>query len=83
LLDQYVGRYTVPPSILTISREGNHLSVKQDEEPDKIEIFPESDKDFFAKIMDIWMTFETNNQGKVSAVILHTGGADISAKRIE
>jgi CubicO group peptidase (beta-lactamase class C family) len=83
LLDQYIGRYSVPPSVLTISKEGNHLSVKQDEEPDKIDIFPESDKDFFAKIMDIWMTFDTDKQGKVSAIILHSGGTDIRAKRIE
>ncbi|HEV8131396.1 MAG TPA: serine hydrolase [Acidobacteriota bacterium] len=83
LLDQYVGRYTIPPNILTITKDGNHLLVQQDEDPTKIEIFPESERDFFAKIMDIWMTFETDSQGRATALIVHTGGTNLRAKRVE
>src|SRR2546421_11717115 len=44
LFDRYVGRYTIPPTIITIMRDGNHLFVQQDEEPSKVEVFPESDR---------------------------------------
>jgi hypothetical protein len=83
LLDRYVGRYTIPPSTITITRNGNSLIAQQDEEPLKLELFPESERDFFAKVMDLWMTFETDSQGRATALILHTGGADLRAKRIE
>jgi len=33
--------------------------------------------------MDIWMTFETDSQGRATTLILHTGGTDLRAKRIE
>lgn len=83
LFDRYLGRYTIPPNILTITRDGNHLFVQQDDEPTKIEIFPESDGDFFAKIMDVWMTFETDSQGRATTLIIHMGGTNLRAKRIE
>jgi len=83
LLDRYIGRYTIPPNILTITREGNHLFAQQDEDPTKIELFPESERDFFAKIMDIWMTFETDSRGRATVLIVHTGGMNLRAKRIE
>jgi CubicO group peptidase (beta-lactamase class C family) len=41
LLDRYVDRYGEPPNlILTIRREGDHLSVQENQEP-KQELFPE------------------------------------------
>jgi len=83
LLDRYVGRYTIPPTTITITRDGNRLTAQQDGEPLKIELFPETERDFFAKIMDIWMTFEIDGQGRATALILHTGGTDLRAKRIE
>jgi len=83
LFDRYVGRYAVSPdTILTVIRDGNHLFVQQDQEP-KIEVFPESERDFFAKIMDVWMTFETGSEGRATALIVHVNGADIRAKRVE
>ena len=35
-----------------------------------VELFPESERDFFAKSMDIWMTFETDTEGRATALIL-------------
>jgi CubicO group peptidase (beta-lactamase class C family) len=83
LLDRYVGRYSVPPDIiLTIRREGNHLSVQENDEP-KQDLFPESDTDFFSTTADDVYTFEVDGQGHTSAMTLHTGGNDISIKRIK
>jgi D-alanyl-D-alanine-carboxypeptidase/D-alanyl-D-alanine-endopeptidase len=47
----------------------------------KIEIFPESTKDFFLKVIDAQITFVTDSQGKATELILHQGG-DHTAKRV-
>lgn len=84
LFDRYVGRYTIPPDIFfTITRDGNRLFLQQEGEPLKIEIFPESDRDYFAKIMEFWMTFETDSQGRATALIIRPGAMNLRAKRVE
>jgi CubicO group peptidase (beta-lactamase class C family) len=83
VLDRYVGRYGLPPDlILTVRREGDHLSVQENEEP-KQDLLPESETDFFSTASEDVMTFESDSQGKVTAMVLHADGKDISIKRIE
>ncbi len=83
LLDRYVGRYGTPPDlILVIRREGDHLSVQENDEP-KQELFGESDRDFFAKVNDDAYTFEVDAQGRVTSMTLHADGRDIPIKRID
>jgi len=83
VLESYVGRYGEPPNlILTVRREGDHLSVQENDEP-KQDVFPESEKDFFSKVADDVLTFETDSQGRATRMILHTGGRDIPIKRID
>jgi CubicO group peptidase (beta-lactamase class C family) len=83
LLDGYVGRYGVPPNlILTVTREGSHLFVRENDEP-KDELFAESARQFFSKAADDVFTFEVDSQGRATKMILHTGGKDIPIKRID
>jgi CubicO group peptidase (beta-lactamase class C family) len=83
VLERYVGRYGVPPNIiLTVRREGDHLSVQENDEP-KQDLMPESETDFFSTTSDDTMTFQTDSQGRVTAMILHADGKDIPIKRIE
>jgi CubicO group peptidase (beta-lactamase class C family) len=87
ILDRYVGRYSIPPNIiLTVRREGDHLSVQEsvdgNSEP-KQDLLPESNTDFFSTTADDAYTFESDRTGKVTTMILHTDGKDISIKRIE
>jgi D-alanyl-D-alanine-carboxypeptidase/D-alanyl-D-alanine-endopeptidase len=83
LLDRYVGRYGTPPDlILVIRREGDHLSVQENDEP-KEELFGETDRDFFAKVNDDAYTFELDAQGRVTSMTLHADGKDIPLKRID
>jgi CubicO group peptidase (beta-lactamase class C family) len=83
LLEKYAGRYGDRPDvILTIRREGDHLSIQENDEP-KQELFPESETDFFSKTADDVFTFEVNSKGRVTKVTLHTHGLDLSAKRID
>jgi hypothetical protein len=46
-------------------------------------VFPESDKDFFLKVVDAQLTFETDSQGKATDLILHQNGMNQKAKRID
>jgi CubicO group peptidase (beta-lactamase class C family) len=83
VFDGYVGRYQLAPNfILTITREGDHFFEQATEQP-KAEIFAESDHDYFLKIVDAQITFATDSNGRATELILHQGGLDQHAKRIE
>ena len=83
LFDGYVGRYELAPTfILAVTREGDHLFVQATGQP-KFEVFPESPKDYFLKVVDAQITFETDAAGRATALVLHQNGKDQRAKRIE
>ena len=63
-------------------QEGDHISVQENDEP-KEELFPESERDFFSKTADDVFTFEIDNHGRVTRMVLHTGGRDIPLNRID
>jgi len=83
LLETYVGRYQFPSSQLaSVTYEGGHLFL-QGEGDVKVAFYPESNQDFFAKIMDAQMTFNTDREGRVTGLIFHRSGADLRVKRID
>lgn len=83
LFDGYSGRYELAPNfILTVTREGSHLFVQATGQS-KFEVYPESDRKYFYKVVDAQITFELDNQGKGTRLILHQNGMDQAAKRIE
>jgi len=83
LYELYAGRYQLAPmAIFTVTRDGEHLFAQLTGQP-KVEIFPESAKDFFLKVVDAQITFETDGTGKPAALVLHQSGMDQRAKRIE
>ena len=83
ILDRYVGRYGLPPDlILTVRREGDHLSVQENDEP-KRDLLQESETDFFSTASDDVMTFESDGQAKVTTMTPHAEGKEISITRID
>jgi len=83
LLDGYVGRYQFAPGVtLTISREGDALFAQLTGQ-EKFPIFPEGAKEYFFKVVDAQVTFETDAQGRATALILHQNGVEQQAKRME
>jgi CubicO group peptidase (beta-lactamase class C family) len=79
--DAYVGRYQLAPNfILMVTRDGDHF-MTQATGQGQVEIFPEGDHDFFAKVVDAQITFVTDNQGQTTELILHQHG-DRHAPRI-
>lgn len=82
ILQRYVGRYGVPPDlILVIRREGDHLSIQENDEP-KQELYAASETVFFSKLADDEFTFELDASGRVTQIILRTEGKEIPIKPI-
>ena len=83
ILTRYIGRYGEPPNlILTVRQEGDHLSVQENDES-KQDVFAESEDRFFSKVSDDEITFEVDAGGRVTRMIIHTGGNDIPIKRLD
>jgi serine-type D-Ala-D-Ala carboxypeptidase/endopeptidase len=84
LFDKYVGRYQLAPnSVLTITREGDHLFGQVTGQPQKSELFAEGEKEYFLKNFDVQITFEVGGSGVANQLVLHQAGQNTAAKRIE
>jgi CubicO group peptidase (beta-lactamase class C family) len=83
LFDGYVGRYQMTPDfVITVTREGDHLFVQATGQP-KFEVFAETEHDYFLKVVDAQITFVTDGASRATELILHQGGRDQHAKRVE
>jgi len=83
LLDKYVGRYGDPPQlILTIRREGDHLSIQENDEP-RQELVGLSDTRFVSTVNDDECSFDRDDRGRVTRLVMHVDGRDIPLKRID
>lgn len=81
VFDAYAGRYQLAPDfVLTFWREGETFWTKATGQP-KAQIFPESEVQFFLKVVDAQVTFVKDAGGKVTHLVLHQGG-DREAKRL-
>lgn len=83
VFDGYVGQYQLAPNfVMTITRDGVQLFVQATGQP-KLEIFPESDRNYFLKIVDAQITFETDSQARATGLVLHQNGMNQTARRIQ
>jgi Beta-lactamase/Domain of unknown function (DUF3471) len=83
ILDSYVGHYELSANfILHVTRAGDQLSVQGTGQPGAT-VYPKSKVEFFYKIVDAQFTFETDEQGNATALVLHQNGRDRTAKRID
>lgn len=83
ILEGYVGRYQLTPAfIITVTRDEDRLYEQATGQP-KIQIFAESEKEFFLKVVDAQISFKTDVQGRATELILHQGGMDQRAPRVE
>jgi len=83
LFDRYVGRYELAPGfLLTVTRAGDRFFAQATSQP-KIEIFAETERDYFLKGVDAQITFATDSHGRVTGLTLHDNGRALSVKRIK
>ncbi len=82
-LERCVGRYELAPGfVLAVSRDGERLWMQATGQ-DKAEIFPESETHFFLKVVDAQIDFEQDAAGALTTLVLHQGGMDMKAKRVQ
>jgi hypothetical protein len=67
---------------MNVTREDDHLFVQATGQQ-RNQIFPESTRDYFLKVVDAQITFVTDSNGRATHLILHQGGIDQTATRIE
>ena len=82
-LDRVAGRYELARDfVLTIRREGDRLYAQATGQSEA-EIYAESEFAFFYKVVDAQLTIVRAPDGKVMGLVLHQGGRDIKARRME
>ena len=80
--DAYVGRYELSPEvIITITREDARLLVQATGQPE-IEIYPESETAYSAKVADVHITFVKDVTGEIAGLVLRLEGQETPAERI-
>lgn len=83
VFDRYTGDFLLGTSrVLAVTRESNRLFAQLAGEP-KAEIFAQSEKEFFYKVIDAQITFQTDVQGRTTGLVLHQNGRNWSAPRID
>jgi hypothetical protein len=75
LLDGYIGRYSNADLEITATREGEQLFV-QVTGYGRYAVFPYTDRDFFATIAPIQVSFSADNTGKAAQLVRHERGKD-------
>ena len=79
IFDAYVGQYQLAPNLVwTVTRDSGHLfwqGVGQHANRD--ELFPESEKDYFAKAGDFEFRFKTDDRGIATGMVLLDGDREI------
>src|SRR5262249_10313663 len=82
LYDRYAGIYQRGPnSIFTITREGDRLFAQLTGQP-KLEVFPESDREFFYKAVAAQITFVADGDRPPTVLVLLQSGTDLRAARL-
>jgi hypothetical protein len=83
ILDRYVGRYQFSPTdIVTITRDGARLFMQQPGQ-DRIPLFAFGEREFFLKIVDAQITFESSGDDPAAAATWHQSGQAEKGQRIE
>ncbi len=83
ILEQYVGKYELKPGLVfDVKLEEGQLRVQITGQP-RLPVFPKAENKFFYKVVEAQLTFQKDESGKVTSVVLHQGGIDQTAKRKE
>lgn len=84
ILDSYVGQYEVAPRLVfVIAKDGDKLTFLPPGQPKAVELFAESETDFFLKVVDAQITFVKNESGEVTGLQFKQMGRVTNAKKIK
>jgi tetratricopeptide (TPR) repeat protein len=81
--DLYAGEYEVTPAfVVKVFMEGDKLMTQATGQP-AIELFAEAENKFFARVVNAKVTFNRDEKGGVTGLVIHQGGRDLPAKKIK
>lgn len=81
--DRYVGYYQLGPNVIfKITRDGGKFLTRLTGQG-PVQVYPESETKFFATVVAAQVSFVTNSQGEATELILHQGGREQHAKKID
>jgi Tol biopolymer transport system component len=85
--DKLTGYYQLAPdlrpnTVVTVSREGEHFFIRLTRQPAR-EILAESPTSFFMQGLPVKISFELGPDGKATGLVIHQGGRDGQAPRID
>ena len=81
--DVYAGEYEVTPTfIVKVFKEGDKLMTQATGQP-AIEIFPEAQNKFYARVVNAQVTFNRDDKGTVTGLVIHQNGRDLPGKKIK
>jgi D-alanyl-D-alanine-carboxypeptidase/D-alanyl-D-alanine-endopeptidase len=82
LLESYVGSYQLAPTFsIVVTREGKQLYAQATGQA-KFEIFPKNAKEFYFKVVNAQVIFNSNDQSKVESLTLLQGGQTLIGKKV-
>lgn len=83
VLARYVGKYELAPTFaIVVTREGARLFGQATGQP-RFEMFAESEREFFLKVVDAQISFQVDGENKVTGMILHQNGGHVPGKKVE
>ncbi len=82
ILQTYVGKYDLSPSFaIEVTRKGNQLYIQATGQQ-KFKVYAKNDTDFFLKVVEAEITFQSKDKG-VESLTLYQGGQVIVGKKAE
>ena len=82
--DKLIGSYQQAIGVMTVSRDADALFTQlSGPGQGKVQIYPEGDRKFFAKLVDAQFTFDADAQGNITQLVLHQNGRDMPFKRLD
>ena len=81
VLAKYVGTYALMPGFeMTVTVDGDHLATQATRQR-KVPMFAESETKFGTRVVNAEIEFETDADGKATAMVLHQNGRDLRGER--
>ncbi|HSJ62638.1 MAG TPA: serine hydrolase, partial [Gemmatimonadaceae bacterium] len=82
VLERYTGVYELSPAFrIEVTREGDRLFAQATNQP-RFRLFPSAPNEFFLRVVEARVTFESNPDGTVGRLVLHQAGRNTPGAKI-
>lgn len=82
ILETYVGEHELTPTFSIVATLENGSLFAQVTGEDRFPIFAESETEFFYRVVDAQISFERDETGVVTGLVLHQGGQNVPVRKV-